>query len=713
MSDVHYPIVRNGLLKSGFPALAVVVAAVTMSVVGCEDLTGTKPVDTTKPTQGKPSFGSGTVRDQQYVAGVPIPILTLPQASGGDGTLAYRLYPEVPGLTFSAETRTLSGVPSSAGTYSVHYEVKDTDGDIATLSFRIVAEPLTMLYWGNVPGPLLIERASLDGRNREVLLGNSSSLLSVEVAQELIYWTECESGLAYECKIRRANRDGRNAVDLITGLGIGAIDVAIDTARGKIYWTEFVPRSTRADPAGWAKLRQADLDGTAVRDLVVTPGVRIASIALDVTDGMMYWTEHHIGGRGGISHVKIRRADLDGVHTEDFLTIAWNHPVVPGVYSELSNELAIAGGKIYFVSGRHNETVIERANLDGTGSEIVTNRPATTLALDVANGKIYWTEYDGKILRANLDGTGTEEYMIASDTSRWGLTVDVADRKVLWIERTEKELAEGGQVTSTIRRANPDGSALQDLVVATFVDIPYVNAREIAVDVLDRRMYWADLHQPIDGPHTFMIQRADLDGSGFQVVHSSPWPLGHELGGMAFDFVGRKLYWVEAVEGTAGWTNTIKRANLDGTSPQDLLTVEQDVWAIAVDPVGGRAYWRDENAIRSANLDGTDQRDLVVTAPSWGTHAVDSIAHKLYWRERDTILSVNLDGTGKRDLALEANGAELAIDSAGQRLYWSHNPTEYSSGTTVIRSANLDGTGQTTAAIWEGVYLTAMALGIR
>src|SRR5262245_26775990 len=63
----------------------------------------------------------------------------------------------------------------------------------------------------------------------------------------------------------------------------------------KMYWT---------DSSSSGKIQRANLDGSAVQDLVTT-GVSIPnSIALDVAGGKMYWTDAGIG--------RIRRANLDG-----------------------------------------------------------------------------------------------------------------------------------------------------------------------------------------------------------------------------------------------------------------------------------------------------------------------------------------------------------------------------------------------------------------
>ncbi len=88
----------------------------------------------------RPSFGSARVSSQSYMVGTAISPLTLPAASGGDGTLTYRLSPTVPGLNFSTTSRRLSGTPSNARSYAMTYTARDADGDTATLRFTIIVE---------------------------------------------------------------------------------------------------------------------------------------------------------------------------------------------------------------------------------------------------------------------------------------------------------------------------------------------------------------------------------------------------------------------------------------------------------------------------------------------------------------------------------------------------------------------------------------------
>ena len=115
-------------------------------------LSFTITVQEPEPPDTAPAFAV-TVADQTYTEGEAVSPLTLPVASGGNGTLSYSLAPTVPGLTFTAATRTLSGTPTSAGSYAMTYQAVDGDNntaasDAATLSFTITVQPAATLYVG-------------------------------------------------------------------------------------------------------------------------------------------------------------------------------------------------------------------------------------------------------------------------------------------------------------------------------------------------------------------------------------------------------------------------------------------------------------------------------------------------------------------------------------------------------------------------------------
>ena len=96
----------------------------------------TVTVTVTVTVDEEPMFAD-TVADQTVVAGEAMPPLALPVALGGDGELSYSLSPGVPGLTFDAATRTLSGTPTVAEVYALTYRVEDSDGDADELTFTL------------------------------------------------------------------------------------------------------------------------------------------------------------------------------------------------------------------------------------------------------------------------------------------------------------------------------------------------------------------------------------------------------------------------------------------------------------------------------------------------------------------------------------------------------------------------------------------------
>ena len=73
------------------------------------------------------SFGDASVPDQRFRKGAAIEVLSFPEAVASEGSLSYRLTPEIPGLTFDPATRQLRGTPMDLGYYVMSYTVQATD----------------------------------------------------------------------------------------------------------------------------------------------------------------------------------------------------------------------------------------------------------------------------------------------------------------------------------------------------------------------------------------------------------------------------------------------------------------------------------------------------------------------------------------------------------------------------------------------------------
>ena len=134
----------------------------TLLKVTCEENTGASRSDkitatieeeaveitVTQSADTQPSFGAKTIADQTYLENRPMSDLTLPLATGGNGTLSYSLTQQdgsiLPAwLMFTSDTRVLSGItPSTSVNTATRYVyiATDSDGDASMLTFMIAVE---------------------------------------------------------------------------------------------------------------------------------------------------------------------------------------------------------------------------------------------------------------------------------------------------------------------------------------------------------------------------------------------------------------------------------------------------------------------------------------------------------------------------------------------------------------------------------------------
>jgi DNA-binding beta-propeller fold protein YncE len=194
------------------------------------------------------------------------------------------------------------------------------------------------------------------------------------------------------------------------------------------------------------------------------------------------------------------------------------------------------------------------------------------------------------------------------------------------------------------------------------------------------------------------ISDANADGTGRQTVVTGL----KQPAGIALDLAGGMMYWADFGGGTAGELGDIRRASLNGTGQETLVSGMRPL-GIALDIADGKMYWTTANSILRANLDGAEQQTLVSGLHLAASIALDVAGGKMYWTDTDFsgiagqgyIGQANLDGSGQQMLVSgldESRG--IALDVAGGKMYWTDLPGSAGSG--VIRQANLDGTGQQT-----------------
>lgn len=378
-----------------------------------------------------------------------------------------------------------------------------------------------------------------------------------------------------------------------------------------------------------------------------------------VEEGKIYWTHPESG---------IHRSSLDGSNVEQL--------VIPDLRRPDKIALDIAGGKMYWTDGA--VAGIHRSDLDGSNTETLVEgyRPPgwnriTDIALNVAGGKIYWTEQISHgdylsfvVMQADLDGSNSELLFDGLNHIE-DSALDLVRRKVY---RTS---------WGTIMWAYLDDQNREYEYISR-------SARDIALDVDGGKMYWTESET---------IYRADLDGQNIEEVLTVSDGYPEEF--IRLDMDGGKIYW------TNPDTQTIQRADLDGKNVDlffdlDQLHLTGSIAGIALDLDGSKIYWTDPGpedrsvwgtgTIQRADLNGQNREvlfDPIVRRP----HGIALGIDKMYWTDavKGTIHRADLNGQNREVLVTGLDEPRGIALIAGSKIYWAD------SGAGKIQAAGLDG----------------------
>ena len=275
-------------------------------------------------------------------------------------------------------------------------------------------------------------------------------------------------------KIRRANLNGTAVEDVITDLE-SPFDIKLDLHNSKLYWVNFRP----------PKIYRANLDGSNI-ELIIDGGNENEmdkdmlkfpySIAIDTDTKKIYW------GRKAFPW-KIRRADFDGNNIEDVLF----RPMVDAENLVLD----LKDGKIYLTDSFNDN--ITRVNLDGSDyEELGILRPAPNgLALDPNNRNLYWTDiWLGRIEKYSINKkkvvTLIKELLRPDD-----IALHIRSGKMYWVEE------ERGTQKKKIRSAKLDGSNVTDILTGfdhiTGIAIDPGELYDVSPDTNKITTTWANL----------------------------------------------------------------------------------------------------------------------------------------------------------------------------------------------------------------------------
>ena len=226
----------------------------------------------------------------------------------------------------------------------------------------------------------------------------NATAIAIDMAGGKVYWAEQIA--KNRSRVRRANLNGRN-VEVVKEMGGAVRGLAIDSAKGHLYMTN-------ARPNGRGNVQRSKLDGSVFHwNYIDNLSPSLSSprdIALDVAGGKVYWTEDITDAATGKEIIRIRRANLNGKNVEVVREIS-------GVPRGLAVDSA--KGNLYLANTRGVRGNIQRLKVDGSlfhwnYIHIAKANSPQGVALDVAGGKVYWTEAGG-IRRADLNGKNRQD----------------------------------------------------------------------------------------------------------------------------------------------------------------------------------------------------------------------------------------------------------------------------------------------------------------
>ena len=217
--------------------------------------------------------------------------------------------------------------------------------------------------------------------------------------------------------------------------------------------------------------------------------------------------------------------------------------LLPNVQNATSLAVDVAGGKLYWAEKTSDRTGrIKRANLDGSDVKLVKDLTSVPLdiALDTVAGKLYLINSWGKVQRLNVDGSNFQANLITGLKSPKHITLDAAGGRIYWTEQTS-------DTTGKVRHANLNGSNVR--FVKDLTSAP----RGLALDTVNRKLYLTNAWGK--------VQRLNIDGSNFQSNLITGLDAPKEV---SVDMAGRKIYWTEQ--------DNIWRADFNGENIEDVVT---------------------------------------------------------------------------------------------------------------------------------------------
>ncbi|KAH9512769.1 hypothetical protein Btru_038157 [Bulinus truncatus] len=499
----------------------------------------------------------------------------------------------------------------------------------------------------------VINRITLEmGGRAQVVTGGSGEVkgMALDWVSGNLYWTDSTNGV-----IKVAKKSGAHQRILLSNLN-NPVAIAIHPGRGEIYWTD---HGHLPDIGG--KVERAFMDGSGRNAILEVNIGQPNHMFVDYDKNILYWADsilYHIrkfdlvSGKTeilyeqpnvkfyGLSFFKdyvlwTDTEDLNGIHlarldkkekvrgiihpkngiAADLITFdIQNQPDMNNSCSEGSNKC----NQLCLVSSSNKPVCQCGSGFVLSTYDGMTCQTGFTL---VDNFILVNDAYQKKMFQVDLQSAVAASINIFPANEPVAVTYDPFDFKVIWSDNKQnviKQVNIDGQYEKTIMYltnvSNCDGLAADYInkllfisdtgkdviaVVSMLTNDYYANLittdleepRDIAVSPNEGVFYWSDWgSKPV-------IERANMDGTNREVIIDlkyNSWP-----NGIALDYEGNNLYWVDAQ------SDTINVINL-ATKVSTVIMQEPGAHYFSLDVSGDFLYvsdWR-KNYLRKMNKNG-------------------------------------------------------------------------------------------------------------
>jgi len=296
---------------------------------------------------------------------------------------------------------------------------------------------------------------------------------------------------------------------------------------------------------------------------------------------------------------------------------------------------AMARGIYWAASpGVQQDMTIQKSDLDGNNTAGVTVGTAgidtrvlrSNIAVDEVNKHVYWAysarDYDddqgeiyiNKIHRAKIDLTEAVDTDIVLSGLVMNIAVDGEHNQIYYLEGTN----DGSGLILLKRTSISSLCSATPEIIGRFDEVSMIG--NMAFDLARHHIY-VNSYNYATG---YNIQRVNFDGS-------RRVDLARDIGGYGFsvDLFRGHIYF--NVRGIGGTSNLIRRINLGGKNPVDLIdeTGREDIQHISVDPLNGYIYWSQRGGgftdyVSRARLNGGDVEELFSSDPSGWIRSISS-----------------------------------------------------------------------------------------